>query len=154
MYEGRVAGSPSSVREKRRSGMGLFVMMSAALFLAAGAALDYARVVNMREGIELGVRSAARAAALVLQSGKVSDDEIKAVILSHFDKDGAFARQVGTIETPKVSIDHAARSVTVDARGTVMMTVSRLGGINEVIVPATFTTSWAPHQSAQDNQTH
>jgi hypothetical protein len=127
--------------------------MSAALFLATGAALDYARVVSMRDGIEQGVKSASKAAALVLGRGQVSDDEIKAVILSHFEKDGAVAHQVGTIDPPTVSIDRSARSVTVDSKGKVMMTVSRLGGVNEVTVPATFTTRWAPPRlDAQHDQ--
>ncbi|MBS0235078.1 MAG: hypothetical protein JSR99_16545 [Proteobacteria bacterium] len=152
MYEERVAGSRPLVRTRRRSGTGLFVMMSVALFLTTGAALDYARVVSMREGIEFGVKSAAQAAALVLRGGQVPDDEITSVVMSHFDKDGAFARHVGTIEAPNVIIDHAARAVTVDAKGTVMMTVSRLIGLNDVTVPATFTTNWAPDQSAQDIQ--
>lgn len=143
------------VRKGRRSGTWIFVTMSVALFFATGAALDYARVVSMRDGIEQGVKSASEAAASVLRRGQVSDNEIRAVILSHFEKDGAIAHQVGTIEPPTVSINRMARSVTVDTRGTVLMTISRLGGVNEVIVPATFTTSWAPPRGGTpDNHTH
>jgi Flp pilus assembly protein TadG len=153
MFRRRTMGTLPFEREGRHSVKAIFVMMSVALFLAAGAALDYARVVNMREGIESGVRSASEAAARVLRRGDVSDGEITAVILSHFDKDGAFARQVGTIEMPTVSIDRALQSVTVDTKGTVMMTVSRLGGVNEVTVPATSTSSWAPpHADAQEGR--
>lgn len=138
------AGLRMSTHRGRLSSQVIFMIMSAVLFLATGAALDYARLTSMRGGIELAVKAAAAAAASKLRGGQAPDAEIEAVALSHFGKGSAFARQVGTIEAPTISVDRAAQSVTVGTRGTVMMTVSRFGGIDEVVVPASSTASWAP----------
>lgn len=151
MFRRLTAGLRTSTHQWRLSSQGIFVIMSAVLFLATGAALDYARLTNMRGGIELAVNSAATAAASMLKGGQAQDAEIEAVALSHFGKASAFARQVGTIDVPTISIDRATRSVTVDTRGTVMMTVSRLGGIDEVVVPASSTASWAPPAADAQN---
>ncbi|HML27437.1 MAG TPA: hypothetical protein PKE16_01100 [Hyphomicrobium sp.] len=139
-------------RDERYSVMAIFATMIVALLLAAGAALDYARVANMREGIEWAVRSASQASMDAMHNATLTDAEIETIALSHFDKGVAFARHVGTIELPAVSIDRAAETVKVDAKGTVAMTVSRLFGLNEVTVPASSTSSWTqPKADAQDN---
>jgi hypothetical protein len=121
--------------------------MSLALLLTAGAALDYARVSNMREGIEAAVKSASAAAASALRNPSLADQEVRAVALSQFEKGVVFARQVGTIATPSVSIDRDAETVTVGGKGTVSMTVSRLGGIDDIAVPATSTAGPAAQRS-------
>lgn len=138
------AGWRMATHQGRLSSAVIFTTMSVVLFLATGAALDYARLTSMRGGIDLAVKSAAAAAAEKLRSGQAADDEIEAVALSQFDKTSAFARQVGTIEAPTISIDRAAQSVTVGTSGTVMMTVSRFRGIDKVVVPASSIASWAP----------
>ncbi|MFA5957576.1 hypothetical protein [Hyphomicrobium sp.] len=147
MLRRRTAGVLPFERGEQHSVFVVFLMMIVVLLLAAGAAVDYARVANMREGIETAVRSASEAGMKAMREGARSDAEIRAIAVSHFDKDVTFARQVGTVDTPYVGIDRAASSVVVEARGTVEMTVSRLCGINEIAVPAASTTSWAP-QSA------
>ncbi len=134
-------------RDERYSAIVLFVAMTAALVLAAGAAVDYARVANMRDGIELGVRSASEVALGALGNRRLSDDQIRTIGVSQFDKSTVFARQVGTIGTPTVIIDRDARSVAVQAEGTVAMTASRLGGINEISVPAAYTATTAPAEN-------
>jgi hypothetical protein len=131
-------------REDQFSAVVIFVAMTLALLLAAGAAVDYARVANMRDGIELGVRSASEAALGALGNRRLSDDQIRAIGLSQFDKSTVFARQVGTIGTPTLVIDRDTRSVAVRAEGIVAMTASRLGGINDVLVPAAYTFTTAP----------
>jgi hypothetical protein len=146
--EGRMFGRRSTTafsfeRDEHASVIVIFLMMSAALLLAAGTALDYARVSNMREGIQAAVRSASEAAAKALRRTSLSDDEVKAVALSHFEKGVVFARQVGTIDAPTVSIDRSADTVTVGGKGTVSMTVSRLRGVEDIAVPATSTAGQA-----------
>ena len=101
----------------------------------------------MREGIEAAVTSASAAGTNAMHDASLRDVEIKTIVLSHFDKDVAFARHVGTIDPPSIRIDHAAQLVTVAAKGIVAMTISRLFGVNEISVPATATTDRAP-QSA------
>ncbi len=122
----------------------IFGLMSLAFLLAAGAAVDYARVADMREGLEAATNSASDAAGQAIRDGKLSDDEVAAIATSHFDKTVASARHVGTIETPIVKVDYTTRTITVGARGIVAMTVSRLGGISEVTVPAIATVGFPP----------
>jgi hypothetical protein len=131
-------------RDERHSNSALFILMIVTLLLAAGAALDYARVANMREGIETAVKSASEAGTNALQDVTLGDGAIKTAALSHFDKGAAVARHVGTIGTPFILIDRTTATVRVDAKGTVAMTVGRLIGIDEVEVPATSTATWAP----------
>ncbi|RUP00057.1 hypothetical protein [Hyphomicrobium sp.] len=130
--------------DERFSATGIFVAMTIALLLAAGAAVDFARVVNMREGLDQGVRSASEVALRALDDRRLSDDQIRTLGLSQFDKSSVFARQVGTIETPAIVIDRTVPSVTVTAKGVVAMTVSRLSGVSEISVPATYTAGTAP----------
>jgi hypothetical protein len=133
-------------RDEHHSVILIFATMIAALLLAAGAALDYARVSNMREGVDGAVEAASKAAANAMHSAMLTDERIREIALSHFDKGVAFARHVGTIETPAISIDRTTEAVTVDAKGTVAMTVSRLFGVNEIEVPAASTATWAGAQ--------
>lgn len=144
MFGRRGAGAWYFGRDERHSTGIIFGLMSLALLLAAGAAVDYARVVNMREGLEAAIDAASLAAGQAIRDGKLSDDNVKAIALSRFDKDVASARLVGTIEAASVEVDHTTKTITVGAKGTVAMTVSRLGGITEVTVPATSTVSFSP----------
>ncbi len=139
MLKRRSAAALSFGNDERHSVVIIFVLMSAVVLLAAGATLDYARVSNMRQGIEAAVGAASGAGVNALADTSLSDDEVKAAAVSHFEKSMALARQVGTIDAPTVSIDRGAKKVTVVATGIVSMTVSRLRGIDEVTVPATST---------------
>ncbi len=144
MFGRRGAGAWYFGRDERYSTSVIFGLMSLALLLAAGAAVDYARVADMREGLEAAINSASLAAGQAIHDGKLSDDEVAALAMSHFDKNVASARHVGTIEAPSVKVDHTTKTITVGAKGIVAMTVSRLGGINEVTVPAISTVSFPP----------
>jgi Flp pilus assembly protein TadG len=144
MQNRRMPAAVPFVRDEPNSAIVMFVLMTVALLLAAGAAVDYARVANMRDGLELGVRRASKAALEALGNRYLSDDQIRTIGVSQFDKSTTFARQTGTIGTPKVIIDRDDQSIAVQAEGTVAMTASRLGGINEVSVPATYTAVTVP----------
>ncbi len=134
-------------RYEQHSASIIFITMIVALLLAAGAALDYARVAKMREGIEAAVTSASAAGTVAMRDATLRDVEIEAIVVSHFDKDVAFARHVGTIDPPLIHIDHAAPSVSVETKGTVAMTISRLFGVNEISVPATSSTDRTPQDA-------
>jgi Flp pilus assembly protein TadG len=144
MFGRRGAGALYFGRDEPDSTGAIFGLMTLALLVAAGAAIDYARIANMREGLEAAVSSASRAAGQAVRDGEFSDDEIKAIAMSRFDKDVATARHVGTVEGPSVMIDHTSKTITLDAKGTVAMTVSRLGGIHDVTVPVTSTVGFPP----------
>jgi len=137
MFKRWPAGILSFERDERHSSSVLFISMILSLLLAAGAALDYARVANMRDVIDTAVQSASEAGAKALQDGTLGDEAVKTVVLSHFDKKAAVARHVGTIDPPAIRVDRATASVRVDATGVVAMTVGRLIGMDEVAVPAT-----------------
>jgi Flp pilus assembly protein TadG len=149
MFGRRAAGASYFARDERDSTSAIFGLMTLALLVAAGAAIDYARVANMREGLEAAVNSASLAAGQAMRDGELSDDEVKAIAISRFDKDVASARHVGTVEAPSVIFDHTNKTLTLDAKGTVAMTVSRLGGINQVTVPAKSTVSFSPGTPAR-----
>ena len=149
MFGRRGAGALYFERDERDPTSTIFGLMTLALLVAAGAAIDYARVVNMREGLKAAIDSASFAAGQAMRDGELSDDEVKAIATSRFDKDVASARHVGTVEAPSVKVDHTNKTITLDAKGTVAMTVSRLGGINEVTVPATSTVSFPPGTPAR-----
>jgi hypothetical protein len=144
MLKHRAAPIYSFERDKRHSNSVLFILMIVAFLLATGVVLDFVRVTNMRDGIEKAVKSASEAGTDAMQHRALGDEAIKTIVLSHFDKRAATARQVGTIETPSIRIDREAARVRVDAKGTVAMTVGSLIGIDEIAVPATATGSLAP----------
>lgn len=153
MLKRRAAAVLPFERYERYSATLIFISMIVALVLAAGAALDYARVANMREGIQGAVVAASEAGVGAVSDATLGDGQIETIALSHFDKDVTFARHVGTIDPPTVRIDREAHTVTVDAKGTVAMTVSRLFGVREIEVPVTATSSWAPQSAdAQDDR--
>jgi hypothetical protein len=143
MFRRRTAGALSFHRDEHHSSVIIFVTMSVAWLSTAGAALDYARVTNMREGLSAGVAAASTAGLDALRDTTLSNDAIEAIALSHFDQRVSFARQVGTVELPSVTVDRNVGSVTVEAKGTVAMTVSRIFGLREVSVPAEQTATWA-----------
>ena len=151
MLRRRTASALHFERNEHNSAIAIFLAMIVALLLAAGAAVDYARVANMREGIEAAVQAASNAAVRAMHKSDLGDQEVRSIAMSHFEKSIAFARHVGTIERPTIKIDRSAGSATVDAKGIVAMTVSRLCGINDISVPATSTAVWAP-QSADAQQ--
>ena len=122
----------------------IFATMIVVLLLATGTALDYARLVNMRKGIEQAVDSASRAGMDALSGGNLMNGEIKTIALSHFDKDAMIVRHVGTIDGPLVRINRERGTVMVEATGTVAMTTSRLFGVKEIAVPVIATASGAP----------
>ena len=71
--------------------------------------------------------------------GKLSDDEIVTLADAYFDKNVAHARNMGTIDTPAITIDRTTGIVTIDVAAKVAMTVSRVGGFKEMAVPVTST---------------
>ncbi len=144
----RWAGAFSFGHDEPHSVIIILLTMSAALLLAGGAAVDFARVSNMREAIEAAVRAGSAAGLNALGDASLSDDEVEAATMSRFEKGVAFARQVGTIDAPAISIDRVAKTVTVGATGTVSMTISRLCGLDEVTVPAISTAASGATQSS------
>lgn len=118
----------------------IFGGMSAAFLLAGGLAVDYARIVDMRERLTRAADSAARSAGRALREGKLTDAEIRRLAEANFDDGIARARNVGTIEAPSINIDRASGSVSVAVTAVVATTVSRIGGVSQMTVPVTSTT--------------
>ncbi|MFT3732830.1 MAG: hypothetical protein QM780_15650 [Hyphomicrobium sp.] len=143
----RIAGVLPFDRNERHSSLIIFLAMIVALLFATGAALDYARVVNMREGIALAVNAASAAGLEAMDDTALTDEGIKAIVLSHFDKVATLARHVGTVASPSISIDRQAGAITVDAKGSVAMVISSWCGVRQVAVPATSTASRAPRNA-------
>jgi Flp pilus assembly protein TadG len=124
---------------KRGSVAVIFGGMSVAFLLAGGLAVDYARIVDMRERLTTAADSASQAAGRAMREGRLTDIEVLRLAEASFEDSVARARNVGTIEAPSIIINRAAGSVSVDVTAVVAMTVSRIGGVTEMTVPVTST---------------
>jgi Flp pilus assembly protein TadG len=117
----------------------IFALMSLTLFLIGGVAVDYARIVDMRDRVTNAVDSASLAAGRAMLEGKLSDDEISTLAEANFDRDVARARNMGTIDAPQVRIDRATGKVSIAVTAKVSMTISRVGGFTVISIPVTST---------------
>ncbi|HEY8194440.1 MAG TPA: pilus assembly protein TadG-related protein [Hyphomicrobium sp.] len=134
MFERRSAELLRCYREDHRTAPAVLGLMSVALLLIGGVAIDYARVVDMRSRLTNAVESASLEAAQALRDG-FPNNQIETRTLSSFETDAASARKLGTIETPSIIVDRARGTITIQVTGKVATTVSRIAGFHEIPVP-------------------
>lgn len=134
MFDRRSAQLLRFHREDIGTASVVFGIMSAALLLIGGVAIDYARVVDMRNRLTNAAESASLEAAQALRDG-LSNSQIETRAQSSFETDAASARKLGRIETPSITVDREKGTVTVQVTGKVATTVSRVAGFNEIPVP-------------------
>jgi len=126
-------------REERGAVAILFGLMSVTLLLAGGVAIDFARIVDMRERVMGAVDSASLAAGRAMLESKLSDAEVKRLATAYFNENVAKVRSMGTVATPVISLDRATGTVTINVQANVSMTFSRVGGFTEMAVPVAST---------------
>lgn len=113
----------------------LFGLMSVALVMLSGLAVDYNRVTDMRERIGGALDSASLAAGRAMLEGEMSDSEVIDLAKAYFNENVKNAKRFGAINDPNVSIDRATGSVHIDVNATIKMTLGRLAGIKQMSVP-------------------
>ena len=136
-------------REDRGTASVVFGVMSAALLLVGGVAIDYARVVDMRNRLTNAVDSASLEAVRAMRDG-LSDNQIETRAQFSFETDAASARNLGRVETPLITVDRARGTVTIQVTGKVATTVSRVAGFDEIPVPVTSRTVYPQRDAKLD----
>lgn len=119
----------------------LFTLMLVVLMVAAGVAVDYARLLHARMGLASAADAAALAAGRALGEGVRSDGEIRELAESFFRANLGSADTFGDLSAFSVAIDRDAATVQVDATATVPMTLTRMAGVESVDVPVVAATA-------------
>jgi len=134
----RCRQSINSFRSDERGAVAiLFSLMTIVLTFMAGMAIDYARILNMRDRIASAVDAASLAAGQAMLKGDLSDQEVNDLAKAYFDQNVAKARAMGIVEDPTIVIDRTNSTVSIDAVGHIRMTLTRLGGFDEMELPVT-----------------
>ncbi|MGH1418962.1 MAG: VWA domain-containing protein [Hyphomicrobiaceae bacterium] len=119
----------------------VLVLFSGAMFLlliSAGAAIDAARVFQTRTQLAQAIDSAALAAGRSLLDGRLSDDDVRKRAIDYLQANITHetrSRLFGTLDTLNIAIDRATGRVSITANVIVPMTVMKIAGVNEWIVP-------------------
>lgn len=115
----------------------LFALLCVAVFFLAGMAIDYGRILDVRNKLTAAVDAAALAAGRAMLDGQMSDNEIVRLAQTYFTENTRKISKAGTIGVPTIAVDRERGSVNISALATVAMTLTRLGGIRNVNVPVT-----------------
>ena len=113
----------------------LFGLMSGALFLLAGMAIDYSRITDVHTRLSSAVDAASLAAGRAMLDGKLSDDEILVLAGKFFDENSKNVSKMGNLAKPDIRINRATGSIDINVSTDVAMTVSRIGGFTTMNVP-------------------
>ena len=113
----------------------LFGLMSGALFLLAGMAIDYSRITDVHTRLSSAVDAASLAAGRAMLDGKLSDDEILVLAGKFFDENSKNVTKMGNLAKPDIRINRATGSIDINVSTDVVMTVSRIGGFTTMNVP-------------------
>lgn len=152
MFDRRSAELLRFRREDHRTAPGVLGLMSVALLLIGGVAIDCARVIDMRNRLTNAAESASLGAAQALRNG-LSNNQIETRAQSSFETDAASARKLGRIETPSITVDRVRGTITIQVTGKVATTVSRIAGFHEIHVPVISKTVYALRDAKVDPAT-
>lgn len=122
--------------DARGTVMVIFGLMALTVFFAAGMAMDFGRVIHVKSRLSAAADAASLAAGRALLDGRMSDAEIKALALQHFDAnmdDGANT-VFETIGTPDVAVNRATGQVTFNVDAVVPMTLTKIAGFTDKTV--------------------
>lgn len=112
-----------------------FAIMLTVLVLAAGVALDYARMLNAQFAVSAAADAAALAAGRTLSLGDRSQGEIEQAAQIYFRENLASRGDFGEVGDLTVAIDRDAGKVKVDGSVRVPMTLTRVAGFDTVDIP-------------------
>ncbi|WP_439543574.1 vWA domain-containing protein [Hyphomicrobium sp.] len=113
----------------------IFALLMLVVVLAAGAGIDYARMLHARFNLAAAADAAALAAGRALGEGTRTDSEIKQLAEAYFRANLAEGHDFGSIGDLSVAIDRETGRVTVDAAVNVPMTLTRVAGFRDVEIP-------------------
>ena len=115
----------------------MFGLVATAVIFLAGMAVDYARIVNIKDRVAQAVDAASLAAGRALLDGKLTDTEIQAMATTYFNENVKSAKGGAVIGAPSIRIDRNKGSVDIDVATKVNMTLARVGGFKTMDVPVT-----------------
>ncbi len=115
----------------------MFAMMSGALLLLAGVAIDFGRIQDLRSRNVDAIDAASLAAGRAMIEGKLSDEEIKDLAKAYFAQNSKTASNLITTDEPDIVIDRENGKVDISVRSQIAMTLTRLGGFDKLPVPVT-----------------
>lgn len=110
----------------------IFGLMAIVLMFIAGMAIDYGRITHSESKIRTAADGAALAAGRAMLDGRLSDDEVKDLGRAFFNQNVTSSGKFGTINGVEILLDRPAGSVTVNVDAEVPMTITRVGGFNDV----------------------
>ena len=115
----------------------IFGLVATAVLFLAGMAVDYSRVIRVKDRVAQAVDAASLAAGRALLDGKLTDSEIQIMALKYFNENVKSVRSGAVIDVPTIKIDRDKGSVDIDVATKVNMTLARIGGFKEMNVPVT-----------------
>ena len=125
--------------DERGSVAMIFGIAATAFLFLAGMAIDYGRVVRIKDRVSQAVDAASLAAGRALLDGKLTDTEIQVMALKYFNENVKSARGGSNIASPSIKINRESGAVDINVAAKVNMTLARIGGFKEVNVPVTST---------------
>ncbi len=115
----------------------IFGLVATAVLFLAGMAVDYSRIVRVKDRVAQAVDAASLAAGRALLDGKLTDSEIQNMALTFFNENVKSARSGAVIGVPSIRINRDSGSVDIDVATKVNMTLARIGGFKVMDVPVT-----------------
>lgn len=126
----------SFCQDQRGSVAIMFGLSAMVLAMFAGVAIDYSRINNERSRVTAAVDAAALAAGKAMLDGRLSDDEVKDLARTFFDQNVTGTNMgFGTLERLEIELDRASNAVQIEADVKVEMTLTRVAGFDNVVIP-------------------
>ncbi len=114
----------------------MFGLMFLAFAMVAGMAIDMGRVTNTKSRLVTATDAAALAAGSALLDGRLNDAEIEDLATNYFNKNLEQGGNLfGTVSQPAITVNRASGEVVIDATATVPMSITKIAGFTEVVLP-------------------
>lgn len=123
-------------REQQGSVMMMFGIMTFVLFFAAGMAIDYGRIQDLRTRMGGAIDAASLAVGRELLNGKLTDEELIQFGKTYFFQNAkGTGKDLSVLGEPEIKVNRDTGAVDISASAQIAMTLTRLGGFDTVDVP-------------------